>query len=261
LTGNTVNAKGLGQKMKKAASYIRVSTEGQAKDGVSLANQTERIQRYAAYKGNIEIVAEIRDEGISGGINKARPGFIELLNRVQAGDIDVIILYDLDRLSRDMLTLLALEKLLHEYDVEFHTVEGQIDTSTTDGFMAFVMKALTGEIIRRTIKTQTKKAMEHKKGKGEVVGHVGYGYKRDGDSLVPVGSEQTVIALANELHAQGFKLADIARSLNGEGHVTRAGKAWTTTQVRRLIDGYEKRFKWQTTRVGAATRQFIEAIA
>jgi len=244
----------------KAVSYIRVSTEDQAKHGVSLDNQAERIRVYCAYKG-LELVAEIRDEGVSGGINKAREGFIRLLDRVEQSDIEAIVLYDVERLSRDMLTLLALERLLNEHDVELHTVDGQIDTSTPNGFMAFAMKAFLGEMERRQIKYRTKKAMEHKKAHGQVVGSVPYGYRREGDALIPDLAEQGVIRTANVMYQAGARLVEIVAHLNEQGITTRDGKPWTPMQVKRIIDGYENKFRKPKTKLSSACRQFIEAIA
>jgi len=244
----------------KAIGYIRVSTEEQAQRGISLENQAERIRGYAEYRG-IELVAEIEDAGVSGGINLAREGFIELLNRVEAGGIDVIVLYSLERLSRDMLTLLALERLLDEYDVELHTVEGQIDTSTPDGFMNFAMKAFLGEMERRQVKHRTKKAMEHKRSHGQVVGSVPYGFIREGKDLIPNLPEQAVVRTVNELYQGGRRLVDIVAHLNNQGIVTRDGKAWTPQQVKRLISGYRGSFKKSQTKIATATRTFIEAIA
>jgi site-specific DNA recombinase len=248
-----------GMEMNRAVSYTRVSTEGQAEKGVSLENQAERIRAYAEYR-SFHLVAEIEDAGVSGGINKAREGFIDLLNRVEAGGVDVIILYSLERLSRDMLTLLALERLLDEYDVELHTVEGQVDTSTPDGFMNFAMKAFLGEMERRQVKHRTKKAMEHKKAHGQVVGSVPYGYTREGNDLIPSLPEQAVIRTVNDLYSQGQRLVDVVAHLNGQGIVTRDGNAWTPQQVKRLINGYRGRFKKSQTKIATATRTFIEAI-
>ena len=56
-----------------------------------------------------------------------------------------------------MLTLLAFERLLSEYDIELHTIEGQIDTSTPTGFMSYAMRAFVGEMERRQIKYRTKR--------------------------------------------------------------------------------------------------------
>jgi site-specific DNA recombinase len=244
----------------RALSYVRVSTDDQAQHGVSLENQAERIRQYCAYRG-MTIVAEIEDAGVSGGINRAREGFIDLLNRVEHGDIEVIVLYSLERLSRDMLTLLALERLLDEHDVKLHTIEGAVDTSTPDGFMAFAMKAFLGEMERRQVKHRTKSAMQHKKSRGQCVGSIPYGYSREGNDLVANPSEQAVIETINASYQAGMRLVDIVDYLNSQCIVTREGRPWIATQVKRLISGYQGTFKKSQTRLSTATRQFIEAIA
>jgi site-specific DNA recombinase len=244
----------------KAIGYIRVSTDEQAREGISLDNQRQRIEAYCQYKG-FELVSIIEDAGISGGKNKARAGFIELLDRIETGDIQVIVLYSLERISRDMLTLLALERLLDERDVELHTVEGQVDTSTPDGWLNFAMKAFLGEMERRQVKYRTKKAMEYKKGQGAVVGSVPYGFKREGDTLMVDLAEQNVIRLVNTLYGQQLRLADICRTLSEKNVKTRNGKAFTPQQVKRVIAGYEETFQKVNTKLGTEIRSFIEAIA
>lgn len=227
--------------MKKAIGYVRVSTEEQAKEGVSLEAQEERIRKYAEYKG-FDLIEIIRDEGKSGGTAN-REGFRKLLERIEANGFDALILFSLDRLSRDMLTLLALERLLDECDVELHTIEGQIDTSTPDGFMNFAMRAFLSEMERRQIKYRTKKALEHKKAKGEVVGQVPYGYRRVGDRLVEDEEEQKIIKKINRMYKLGKSLNAIAKALNDSGYRTKAGTPWTAQQVKRLINGYESKRK------------------
>lgn len=244
----------------KAVAYIRVSTTEQATEGVSLANQRQRIESYCAFKG-LDLAEVIEDAGVSGGVNKERPGFIYLLDTIEAGGVDVVVLYSLERLSRDMLTLLALERLLDEHDVQLHTVEGAITTDSPDGWMSFAMRAFWGEMERRTVKHRTKKAMQYKKGRGEVVGALPYGFSRDGDTLAPVASEQAIIEQVNALYQSGAKLAEIVQALNDKGSATRSGTAWTAAQARKLIRDYRGSFKKHTTKTGTATRSFIEAIA
>ena len=113
-----------------------------------------------------------------------------------------------------MLTLLTLERFLNEYDIELHTIEGQVDTSSPDGFMDFAMKAFLGEMERRQVKDRTKRAMQHKKENGEVIGRVPYGFDRADDKLMPNAEEQAIRKFANDLYQQGFKVADIARRMN-----------------------------------------------
>jgi len=244
----------------KVIGYIRVSTEKQATEGVSLENQREQIEKYCRYR-NFDLVGIIEDAGVSGGVNKARTGFISLLDRIETGEVKAVILYSLERLSRDMLTLLALERLLDEYDIELHTVDGQIDTSTPDGFMGFAMRSFLGEMERRQVKYRTKKAMEHKKNQGEVVGSIPYGYRRAGDRLEPEGTEQGVISLVQGLYTQGQGLTDICRQLNSQGIKTRVGNDFTPEQVKRTIPGYVNTYAKTQSRLSQEIRNFVTAIA
>lgn len=243
----------------KAIAYLRCSTSGRATEGVSLETQEDAIRRYAEYKG-LKIVGSVTDAGISGGVNKAREGFVLLLDRIQAGDVEAVILFSVERLSRDMLTCLALERFLEEYNVQVHTVEGQLDTSTPDGFMNFAMRAFMGEMERRQVKYRTKRALQFKRANGQVAGHTPFGYRRVDKDLIPDASEQAVVKKANQLYRRGLRLVEIVATLNKDS-ATRNGKPWTARQVRRLITGYKATYRKESTRVGLAARRFIEAIA
>ncbi len=247
----------------KALIYARCSTDHQTKEegGVSIENQLDRCRDYVERKGWTLAGDPIIDEAVSGGLNKARSGFMALLDRIEQNGIDVLVVYSLERLSRDMLTLLALDRLLDESDISLHTVEGEISTRNPDQWLTFAMKALLSEHERRTVKYRTKRALEFKKDRGEVVGHVGYGYRRNGNALEPVEEEQRLIALVNRLYREGRRLVDITKHLNETGTPTRAGNPWKPQQVKRLIEEYQPVFHKQTTRMGEATRTFIEAVA
>lgn len=239
--------------------YARYSTHKQDA-GVSIENQISRCKEYAKFK-SFGIVDIIQDLAISGGVNRTRPGFMELLARVERAECDLILTYDLTRLSREMLSLLALERFLNEYDCLLYTVEGQVDTSSVEGFMSFAMRALYGEIERRVVKHRTKSAMQHLKRNGKVYNHAPYGWKREGDHLVEVPQEQSVIQLVNGSYSQGLRLADIQRMLDKKGIKTRVGANWQPQQVKNLIDNYRDTKKQRTTEIGIATKAFIQAIA
>ena len=244
----------------KALGYIRVSTEKQASEGISLENQKDQIEKYCRYKG-FELAGIIEDAGISGGVNKARPGFISLLDRIEAGEAQAVVLYSLERLSRDMLTLLALERLLDEYSIDLHTVEGQIDTSSPDGFMSFAMKSFMGEMERRQVKYRTRKAMQYKKQAGKVVGSIPYGYKREGDRLEPEAGEAGTVGIVQGLYAKGKGLTEIARELKEQGITTRTGNDFTPGQVKRILPEYQNINAKTHTRLSQEIRNFVTAIA
>jgi len=244
----------------RAIGYVRVSTEEQAKEGISIENQIERIKSYCNYKG-FELIEIIRDEGISGGKNRERGGFVSLLDRIEQNGFDAIVLYSLERISRDMLTLLCLEKYLNAYNIELHTVEGEINTSTPDGFMSFAMRAFLGEMERRQIKYRTKKALEYKKQKREVVGQIPYGYKREGDSLIPEEREQEVIRIVNRLYGQGKGISAIAKRLTQLGYRTRQGKNFRAEQVKRIVREYEPVYSHNGSKKAKQIKEFILSIA
>lgn len=159
-----------------------------------------------------------------------------------------------------MLTLLCLEKLLNEYNIELHTVEGEIDTSTPDGFMSFAMRAFLGEMERRQVKHRTKKAMEYKKQKGKVVGQVPYGYGREGDDLIPDEKEQEIIRVVNRLYQQRKGLSLIAKRLTELRYKTRQGKDFKAQQIKRIIKEYEPVYSRNGNKA-REIRKFILSIA
>ena len=238
----------------KALGYIRVSTEKQAREGVSLAAQRERISRYCAAAG-LELAEVITDAGSSGAEGRSRAGWVRLLNRVEAGEAGAVVCFDLSRLSRDCLTLLAFERFLADCGVELHTAEGQISTRTPEGWWAFSTGSLMAEFERRKLSARTRGAMDYKRRLGGVVGAVRYGFRRRGRALVPVPSEQGNIKRAVLLYRRGRTLAEIGRAFQRRGITTRGGRKFTPGQVRRLLPGYAPR--WKKGRTRAARRRAL----
>ena len=244
----------------RVLGYIRCSTSMQAENGVSLEHQAAQVGAYCKFRG-FNLVEVIEDRGVSGGKTASREGFVALLDAVETRDVDALVIYDLSRLSRDMLVLLAFERLLDECGIELHTVEGQVDTSTPDGWLSFAMKSFLGEVERRQVKHRTKQAMAHLKRQSAVVGSIPFGFRREGDALVPDEAEQTVVAIVNSLYAGGKNLSEICRSLEAQGHLSRTGKPFVVQQVKRLLPDYRETFKRKRTEMGNTIQQFIRKVA
>lgn len=111
--------------------YARVSTENQL-ENYSIDEQTERLKAYCAAKGWVLMQIYV-DGGYSGG-NTDRPALQKMLKEVRAGQVDAVVVYKLDRLSRsqkDTLTLIEDELLAHKTD--FVSINENFDTSTPFG--------------------------------------------------------------------------------------------------------------------------------
>ena len=149
--------------MIRAALYARVSTEEQAQR-YSIGAQLERLREYARQRG-YSVVAEYVDDGWSGAFLD-RPALTRLREAVAQGQVDVVLVYDPDRLSRDLADLLSLDKEFRKAGVRLETITTELDGSP-EGRMFFQFKGALAEyeraiIGRRTIDGHRRKAREGK---------------------------------------------------------------------------------------------------
>ena len=238
--------------MKRALIYLRMSTD---KQDYSIDKQRYYCEQYCNQQGfsyrDTDIIA---DEAISGGKN-TRDGFVDVLNRLSEGSYDVLVLYSLERISRNLITLSLINENLTQWDIELHSVQGRINTSHRDSWMSFVMKAIFAEIERRTTIQRVRDGMTRKKEKMERCGlHTPYGYRlaADGEhnknckdefcpgckNIEPDDYEQEVREKANTMYHQFSKTpAHIARMLTSM-FKNRNGNGFTIKSVTRMLDDY-----------------------
>ena len=117
--------------MIRGACYVRVSTENQM-ENYSIEEQTARLKAYCKAK-DITIVNYYTDGGYSGGsIN--RPALQQLLQEIENKNVDAVIVYKLDRLSRSQKdTLMLIEDKFLANNVDFISISENFDTSTPFG--------------------------------------------------------------------------------------------------------------------------------
>lgn len=116
---------------QRCACYVRVSTENQL-ENYSIDEQIDRLTAYCKAK-DYTIVKFYTDGGYSGG-NINRPALQQMLNDIQSGGIDTVVVYKLDRLSRSQKdTLTLIEDSFLAYNVDFVSVNENFDTSTPFG--------------------------------------------------------------------------------------------------------------------------------
>jgi site-specific DNA recombinase len=211
--------------MVNAIGYVRVSTEEQAREGISLENQRAKIEAYCALHdlGLLEIV---EDAGRSGK-DLNRDGMQRVMELVRARSVDAVVVYKLDRLSRKVIDTLTLVDLMKKYNVAFHSITDAIDTKTAVGKFFLNIMASLAQMERDLISERTRDALQLKIEKKERAGQVPYGYRlrQDGRSLVECEEEQRAIAVIRALHGQGFTYRGICAKLQEAGHKP-LGKRW-----------------------------------
>jgi DNA invertase Pin-like site-specific DNA recombinase len=222
-----------GEKMK-AVGYVRVSSEDQAKEGVSLENQKAKIQTYCKLK-DMDLVTVLEDAGISAR-NLKRPGVQVVLNMVMNKSVDAVVVYKLDRMFRSTVDALETTKKFDKQGVAFHSIEETIDTKSAMGRFFFTLTAALAELERGIIGERTRDALQHKKQNGDVWGPVPYGFKRVQKKIVPDTAEQKVVQKIIHIWKTGGNYSEIARKLNSSGIKTKKGTScWYPQTVKNVV--------------------------
>lgn len=171
--------------MLRAALYPRVSTEEQAKFGLSIHDQQNDLEKYAKENG-MKIVGVFPDAGYSARKKiEKRPAMMELLDAVKRDEIDIILVTKLDRWFRNIGEYYKVQEILEAHHVSWKTIYEDYDTSTASGRLKInIMLAVAQDEADRTSE-RIKKVLDAKKARNEVcTGILPKGYKRDGKFAV-----------------------------------------------------------------------------
>ena len=224
----------------QAALYLRVSTEEQSREGVSLAAQEATLRSYCALRG-LEVVELVCDAGVSGGkALESRVGGRRILDLIKRGGVRHIVTYKLDRLFRNCADCLTVTAQWDKKGVALHLVDigGQtLDTSTAMGRFFLTVMAGAAELERNLVAERTTEAMAYKRAQGERVGEVPYGFtvSADGKTLVSDATEQVLVGAIREARQRGLTQRAIVTELTHKGFTTRKGTALSLMQVQRIM--------------------------
>ena len=217
--------------MNKAIGYIRVSTQQQAEEGVSLEAQRAKIEAWCVIN-DYELTNVYCDSGIS-GTKSDRP---ELLAALEHTTKDTaLICYSLSRLTRSTKDMLQLSEELNRKGANLVSLTEKIDTTTAAGKMLFRMLAVLNEFERDQIAERTKTALSHKKANQEAYNHTPFGYQRKGDKFVKDVGESKAIALIQRKREQGASIRDIVEELNSNGIKPKKANKWNPSSVYYLL--------------------------
>lgn len=229
----------------RAVGYIRVSTEEQAKEGISLGNQAESIRSFCKAKG-WDLLALISDEGKTGK-DLRREGVQNLIAKAKAKEFDILVIYKLDRLTRCVRDLgYLVQDVFEKHGVAFSSIQDSFDTSNASGKLILNVLGSIAQWERETIAERTRDGLRYKKSRLEKYGPVPFGFKLDGKNLVVEPEESQIVARIQDLRQNfHYSYREIADNLNGEGIKTRAGRNWFPSSIRVIANNsiYQKGHK------------------
>ena len=204
----------------RAALYARVSTTGQGQD---VGLQLEELRQAAALRG-WRVVDEYVDEGISGA-KTTRPGLDRLLADAQAGKLDVVAVWKLDRLGRSLQHVLSVLDQLTAHGVQFVSLrDAGLDTTTPAGRLFTSIIGAFAEFERDLIRERVVAGVRRAQAAG----------KHCGRPKKPI--EDKTIKAAKALIAQGWGLKSVAKAVGMQRDTLRrrlreAGIATDTNQL------------------------------
>lgn len=221
--------------MKKIAIYIRVSTARQDQEGYSIPLQKERLFAYCKAKGWV-VAGLFIDPGHSGSTLE-RPGMASLIEGVEAGKFDAVLVYKLDRLSRSQKdTLYLIEDIFMANNTDFVSMQESFDTSTIYGRAMVGILSVFAQMERETI---TERTLMGRAGRAEEglwhgggTSPIGYDYI-DGELVVNKEESRQVQTVYN-LYASGFSVTEITRRM--DGYKTKHGDWSHTSTVGNVLD-------------------------
>ncbi len=220
----------------RAAIYCRVSTEGQEQDGTSLQTQLEACLKYCNNKGH-EIAFQFSEAW--SGLSLERPKLAELRELARTEQIDSIVVYSLDRLSRDPVHGVILMQELEKHQVYLEAATETVDNSEV-GKLVFYIKGYAAKLDaeRRRDATGRGKRAVLKSGKlpqGTGIGIYGYNWIKEYKKRLPIEREVRVVQRIFDMIANGVSCFKIAKALNQESIPTKSGKKWEPRTIYRIV--------------------------
>ncbi|HOV88391.1 MAG TPA: recombinase family protein [Syntrophobacteraceae bacterium] len=221
-----------------AAAYLRVSAPDQAgEDAYGLDAQNHAIQKYCQ-EHDIDLVAVYEDTQ-SGAITD-RPGLMALLAECKTGKFTKVLVPKLDRLSRDALYCLWIEKELRKNNVELISAAEPYRWDDPMQKMMLTIMAAFAEYEKELIKIRLCGGRKAKARKGGYSGGrpcIGYKAKSGSKALLLDDAKAKIVKRVFEIRDShpDLYLKDIARMLNEEGHTPAKGKKFYPMQVQRIL--------------------------
>jgi site-specific DNA recombinase len=220
----------------KAAVYCRVSTDDQDKEGTSLQTQLEACLEYCGKKGYQ--VARKFSETYS-GLTLERPELRQLRELVRSNEFGVIVIYCLDRLSRNATHGVILRDEFDKHYIVLESVTEDIDKSPLGEAITYLRGTFAQieaeKIKERTMRGKIARVNEGRLPQGTGIGMYGYKWDKAAGKRTIVESEAKVVGKVFEMALNGVSVNRIAIELNNQGAKSKSGGLWHPLTVRRML--------------------------
>lgn len=212
--------------MKTAVVYARYSCDRQNEQSI---DGQLRVCRDYADKNDIFIVDTYIDKAMS-GTNDDRESFQRMLRDSDKQTWDIVLVYKLDRFSRNKYEMAIHRKHLKDNNIKLISVMENIPEGPEGILLESLLEGMN-QYYSEELSQKTKRGMNETRIKGNFIGgYPNYGYERDGAKLKINQGEAEILKQIFNDYANGKKVCDIARELNNKG-LTNKGNVFLTTTI------------------------------
>jgi len=202
----------------QAAAYVRLSSEDRTTKGNSIETQKRIISNYIDEHPNFELHDIYVDENVS-GTTFERPSFQRLLQDIESGKINCLIVKDLSRLGRNVIdTGYYVEQVFPKFELRLISISDNFDSTTYKGDISLPLRNLANEAysldISRKRRSQARQDMKDGVFTG---GRPPYGYVKSADNRIKLVVDESASVVVKQIFAwavDGLSVYDIARRLN-----------------------------------------------
>lgn len=220
------------EKKKKSALYVRVSTTHQI-DKDSLPLQRSDLTNYTKYVLGIDDFEIFEDAGYSGGTTD-RPAYQDMMNRIKIGEFTHLIVWKIDRISRNLRDFSEMYDELKKYNVTFISRNEQFDTSTAMGEAMLKIILVFAELERKLTGERVFSVMISRAQKGLWNGAtIPLGYEWDAETKFPrpCDAESKTVQYIFDQYEIIKSTTKLAKKLNIEKIPTKRNGTWTPRTV------------------------------
>lgn len=217
--------------MKRAVIYVRQSFD-KTRDAAGIERQETACQGLCAAR-EWSVVRVVADNDVSASTGRVRPGWATVLDLIRADEVDVVVAWHLDRITRTMRDLEDLIELTQKHGVGIATATGDIDLTTDVGRMvARILAAVArAEVERKGARQVLSNEQRVSKG-GHRWARRPFGYNKDGTLLEP---EASLLRQGYEMILAGARTARVRDAWAAAGATTTTGGTWSTQTVGQLL--------------------------
>ncbi|MCQ2407641.1 MAG: recombinase family protein [Oscillospiraceae bacterium] len=220
------------------AIYMRLSREdGTGKrESESISNQRILLMQYARQHG-ITVTYQFADDGIS-GITMNRDAFRQMLSMIEDGEINILLVKDLSRLSRDYIrTGELLEYWFPAHGVRFISVDDGIDTRSATSCDFFPIRAVMDDWYARDISRKVRAALYARQAEGYcTTPALPFGYQRSDCNIIINDKQAGTVRMIYDMYLNGAGFCMISAMLRDpKAPVYSAERCWSDVTVRRIL--------------------------